>query len=167
MMKTQLYKKLIGYAKQNPDGFIIRIKKGEIRRIYPNKINHFIASKTRNDTIPKIKQSFRDNNFTGHVNGWIDEKGNIRIDKNEIFGKNQKEKAVSFGLRHNQLVIHDLHNDKEIKIQAKHGEHKAKQVILKSKQSKIKLPIIRKNKKWFNTITNRYVTKTYAQRINS
>jgi hypothetical protein len=166
-MKQDLYKKLIEYAKKNPHGFIIRIKKGEIRRIYPNKLNYFIASKTRNDTISKIKQSFRDNNFTGYANGWIDKKGNIQIDKNEVFGKNKKEKAISFGLRHNQLVIYDLHGDKDIVIQKKHGEHKAKQVLLKSKQSKIKLPVIRKNKKWFNTITNRYVTNTYAKRINA
>ena len=166
-MKKLLYKKLIEYAKKNPDGFMIRIKKGEIRRIYPNKLNHYIASKTNNDSISKIKQSFRDNNYTGYANGWIDKKGNIQIDKNEVFGKNKKEIAIGFGLRHNQLVIYDLHGDKDIIIQKKHGEHKAKQKILETKQSKMKLPIIRKNKKWFNTITKRYVTKTYAQRINS
>ena len=37
----------------------------------------------------------------------------------------------------------------------------------KTKQSKIKLPVIRKKYGWFNTITNRYVTETYAKRINS
>ena len=166
-MKKELYKKLIEYAKKNPDGFMIRIKKGEIRRIYPNKLNHYIASKTNNDSISKIKQSFGDNKYTGYANGWMDKKGNIQIDKNEVFGKNKKEKAISFGLRHNQLVIYDLHGDKDIIIQKKHGEHKAKQKSLKAKRIKMKLPIIRKNKKWFNTITKRYVTKTYAQRINS
>jgi len=34
-MKVELYKKLIAYAKKNPDGFMIRIKKGEMKRIYP------------------------------------------------------------------------------------------------------------------------------------
>ena len=166
-MKKLLYKKLIEYAKKNPDGFMIRIKKGEIRRIYPNKLNHYIASKTNNNSISKIKQSFRDDNFTGYANGWIDKKGNIQIDKNEIFGKNKKEKAINFGLRHNQLAIYDLHGDKDIAIQKKHGEYKAKRKKLKAKISKMKLPIIRKNNKWFNTITKRYVSKTYAKRINS
>ena len=146
---------------------MIRIKKGEIKRIFPNKINHYVVSKTRNDTIPKIRQSFRDNNFSGYANGWMDKKGNIQVDKNEIFGKSQKDKAVKFGLRHNQLVIYDLHGNKDIEIQKKLGEYKIRQKRLKTKQSKMKLPVIRKNNKWFNTITNRYVTKTYANRINN
>jgi hypothetical protein len=166
-MKINLYKKLITYAKKNPDGFMIRIKNGEIKRIFPNKLNHYIVSKTKNDTIPKIKQSFRDNNFSGYANGWVDKKGNVQIDKNEIFGKNKKEKAIKFGLRHNQLIVYDLHGDKDIVIQKKYGEYKVKQKALKTKQKKIKLPIIRKNKKWYNTISKRYVTETYAKRINS
>ena len=55
-MKKLLYKKLIEYARKNPDGFMIRIKKGEIRRIYPNKLNHYIASKTNNDSIRILLQ---------------------------------------------------------------------------------------------------------------
>ena len=34
-------------------------------------------------------------------------------------------------------------------------------------KSKIKLPVIRKNKQWYNTLTKRYVTETYANRINN
>lgn len=166
-MKRELYKKLIEYAKRNPDGFIIKIKEGQIRKIIPNKLNSFIVSKTNNNNIQKIKKSFSNNKFTGYANGWIDKKGNIQIDKNEVFSKKHKDKAISTGLRHNQLVVYDLLNDKEIKIQTKYGEHKEKKRLMKSKQSKMKLPVIKKKGKWFNTITKRNVTETYAKRINN
>jgi len=32
---------------------------------------------------------------------------------------------------------------------------------------KSSLPVIKKNKKWFNTITNKYVSESYAKRLNS
>lgn len=171
MVKRKLlYRKLLEYAKSNPDGFTIKIVKGKIRAINPNKLNRYVVGITNNDTTSKIKQSFRDNDFTGTAGGWMDKKtGKYYIDKNTIFPDTNKGKlkAVKLAKQKDQLEIFDWHEFDTIKIQKKHGEHKAKQKALKVKQSKMKLPIIRKNKKWFNTITNRYVSKTYAQRINS
>ena len=165
-----LYKKLLEYAKRNPDGFTIKIVKGKIRSINPNKLNRYVVGITNNDTKSKIKQSFRNNDYTGTAGGWFDKKsGKYYINKNKIFPDNEtgKQKAIKLGKQKDQLEIFDWHEFNTIKLQKKHGEYRAKQKLLKSKRSKIKLPIIRKNKKWFNTITNRYVTETYAKRINS
>lgn len=169
-MKKELYKKLIEYTKKNPEGFTVKITKGKIKGINPNRLNRYVVGITNNDTLNKIKQSFRDDDYTGFARGWLDKKtGKYYIDKNKIFPDTEKgkQKAIKLGKQKDQLEIFDWHEFDTIKLQKKHGEWKEKQRKIKVKQSKVKLPIIRKNKKWFNTITKRYVSNTYAKRINT
>lgn len=168
MKKRRLYEKLMSYAKKNPDGFTVKIKDGKIRSVEPNKLNRFVVSKTNNNTIQKIKQSFRDDDYSGFAGGWLDQKtGKYYIDKNLVFGERHKEKAIKTGYKYNQLEIFDLHTFETIKLQKKHGEWKLKQKRLKEKQAKIKKPVVMRKGKWYNKITKRYVSKTYAKRINS
>ena len=167
-MKRKLAEKLMTYAKKNPDGFTVKIKDGKIRSVEPNKLNRYVVSKTNNDTTQKIKQSFRDEKYSGYAGGWYDKNsGKYYIDKNLIFGEKHKEKAVKSGYRHDQLEIFDLHTFETIKLQKKHGEWKTKQQRIKQKQAKLKKPVVKRKGKWYNTITKRYVTETYAKRINS
>lgn len=39
--------------------------------------------------------------------------------------------------------------------------------MLEKKKQKLKLPVVKKNGKWFNTITKKYVSESYAKRLNS
>lgn len=167
-MKIKLYKKLITYAKKNPKGFIVKIKNGKIESIKPSSRKRYIVDKTNNDTLQKIRQSFRNDEYSGYASGWYDKKtGKSYIDKNLIFEENKKEKAIKTGYKYDRLNIYDWHESEYIDIQKKHGEWKTKQKKIKVKQSRLTKPVIKKNKKWYNTITERYVTKTYAKRINS
>lgn len=169
-MKKLLYKKLIEYAKKNPDGFIVRIDKGKIRSIKPNRLNRYVVGITNNNNETKIKQSFRKDDYTGIASGWYEKKtGKLRIDKNKVFPNTEKgkQKALLLGKQKDQIDILDWHESNTIKLQKKHGEWKAKQKRIKAKQELVKVPIIRKNKKWYNTLTKRYVTETYAKRINT
>ncbi|GAG84704.1 unnamed protein product [marine sediment metagenome] len=131
MVKRKLlYKKLLDYAKKNPDGFTIKITKGTIKGISPNKLNRYVVGITNNNTPSKIKQSFRDNNFTGTASGWLDKKtGKYYINKNKIFPDTNKgkQKALKLGKQKDQLEIFDWHEFDNIKLQKKHGEHKEKQ----------------------------------------
>lgn len=154
-MKKKLYEKLLNYAKRNPDGFSIHIENGNIRLIHPTKKNRYVVSRTNNNTIKKIKQSFRNDKYTGYAGGWYDKKSDkYYIDKNIVTG--DKEKAIKYAFKHNQLAIFDLRESKEIRVKK-----------FKKTFKKLKLPVIKKEGKWYNKLTKKYVTEKYAKRINN
>jgi len=171
-MKKSLAERLIAYAKKHPDGFTVKIEKGKIRQFKPTENKRYVVSKTNNDTIRKIKLSFRKNDYTGYAGGWLDKKtGKLYIDKNAVVKK--KQKALKLARKHDQLAIFDLLKMDEIQVQKKHGEYKKKQQVKKAKlkkrlQKKRKTkPVVKKDGKWYNTLTQKYVSESYAKRINN
>lgn len=166
-----LAERLIRYAKNNPDGFVIRLEHGKIKSFKPSRYKRYMVSKTDNNTIRKIKTSFRNSDYTGYASGYVDKKTNkIYIDKNIFTPK--LDKAKKLGLRHNQLSILDLMENEEIRLQKKKGEYRQRKkkqkekALKKYKQIRKKDVVIKKNGKWYNTLTKRYVSESYAKRIN-
>jgi len=150
-MTKSLYEKLKDHAKKNPDGFTIKIINGKIRSFNPSKKNRYVISKTNYDTHLKQKLGFKDFKH-GLVGGWFDKKtGKYYIDKNVAVGS--RSKAIKLGIKHQQKAIFDLLKMKEIRI-----------TLTKKKITRV---VTKRKGKWYNTITNRYVSKSTAKRYNS
>lgn len=137
---------LLKYAKKNPDGFTVQIKNGKLVSVKPSKHKRYVVSTTNNDTVKKIKASFK-KEYSGYAGGWFDKKsGRYYIDKNIILSN--KKKAESVGVKHKQKAIFDLLKMKEIRVTVSN-------IVVKRKG------------KWINTITGRTVSKSTAKRYNS
>lgn len=150
-MKKTLAERLIEHAKKNPKGFTVRVENGKIKEFTPSKDKRYAVAHTNNDSISKVKKSFHNQKYTGYVGGWVDKEGNVFIDKTKVIGK--LEKAKTKARKHNQQAIYDFIKQKEI--------------YIKNNHNKTNNPIKRKNGKWYNSITKRYVSESYAKRINS
>lgn len=143
--------KLIAYAEKNPEGFTVQIKNGKIVSVKPSKSKRYVVSVTNNDTIKKIKASFK-KGYLGYAGGWFDKKtGKYYIDKNIVIGN--KQKATDIGKKYKQKAIFDLFKMKEIR------------VTLTKK--KIKNIVIKRKGKWLNTLTGKIVKESTARRYNS
>lgn len=143
--------KLLAYAKQNPDGFTIKIKKGKILPFKPSERKRYVVSTTNNDTVRKIKASFK-KDYSGYAGGWYDKKtGKYYIDKNIVIGN--KQVATDTGRKYKQKAIFDLLKLKEIR--------------LTSTKRKITNIVVKRKGKWINTITGRTVSESTAKRYNS
>jgi len=167
-MKEPLWKRLMDYARKHPDGFTVKVKNGKIRKLEPTSKKRFVVSKTNNDTKKKIKLSFRNDDYSGYAGGWVDQKtGKVYIDKNLVLG--DKEKAIHKAKVHDQLAIFDLLKFDEIRVQKKHGEYRKKKQLMKKQliEKAGKLPVVKKGNRWFNTLTKKYVSESYAKRINN
>jgi hypothetical protein len=146
-----LAEKLLAYAKKNPEGFTVLVKNGKIKAVKGTSKKRYVVSITNNDTISKIKQSFK-KDYTGYAGGWYDKKSKkYYIDKNIVIGN--KQKATDIARKHKQKAIFDL---------LKFKEHR----ITPTKKLRKKIIIIR-NGKYYNTITGRYISKTTAKRYEA
>lgn len=155
--KKRLYDKLLKLAKENPDGFTVYVEKGRIRKFTPTARKKYVISKTNNNTTAKIKQSFRNNEYTGYAGGWYDKKNDkYYIDKNVVVGK--KEDAEKLARRYKQLAYFDFEQMSEVRI---------KKQKKKPLPNDYRNPIVKKNGRYFNTMTKRYVSESYAKRINA
>jgi len=143
--------KLLAYAKKNPEGFTVLIKNGKIKAVKGTSKKRYVVSTTNNDSIPKIRKSFK-KGYSGYVGGWYDKKtGKYYIDKNIVISS--KSKATDIARKHKQKAIFDL---------LKFQEHR----ITPTKKLKKKIIVIR-NGKYYNTITGRYISKSTAKRYEA
>lgn len=144
--KGSLAKKLLEYAKKNPDGFTVKIKNGKITPVKHTKGKRFVVSKTNNTSQDDVRRTFK-NDYTGYAGGWYDTKTKkYYIDKNVIV--RDKSKALQIARKTRQKAIFDLKTFNEINLNYKN-------------------PIIKKNGRYYNKLTKRYLSKSYGKRLQN
>lgn len=154
-------KKIIDHAKKNKQGFTALIKDGKIINVKgTDKHRYSIANRTSIVFVPKTKQTtvyFKPKNNT-YVGGWYDkETGKYLIESINL--TSNREKALIIARKRKQKAIFDLLKMQEIGL------------TYKQKVSGIRIRkdinvIIKKNKRYYNTITKKYVSKDTAKRLN-
>lgn len=148
-MDKSIYDKLKEHAKKNPSGFTVEIVKGELKSVKHSPSKRYVISETNYDTSKKQKAGFKGVK-SGIAGGWYDKKSKrYYIDKNVIVGK--ESHALRLAVKHKQKAVFDLKELKEIRTPT-------------ATKNKV---VVRVNKKFFNTITGKYVSKSTAKRYNS
>jgi len=134
---NSLPNRLFEIAKQNPDGFSVKIENGKIVPFDFSKKERFIVSTTNNTTKKQVRHELRGFK-NGIVDGWYHKKTNTYyIDKNIAVA--DESKAFSLGRKYKQKAIFDYKTKKAIDVphETKIAKHKKRRKLSKKRSIKI------------------------------
>jgi hypothetical protein len=155
--------RILAHAKKNKEGFTAYYRDGKLTKVEGTKQERYsVADKTAIIYVPKdrniqVYSMPRNNTYVG---GWYDkETGRYLIENIDLYSS--RTEALRVARKRKQKAIFDLLKMNEIQLQYK---KRVSGVRIKKRWMN---PVVKRKKRYYNTITGKYVSKNTAIRFNT